>query len=103
MHIVTMPMTRERVTGGASIRMRLVCMLEKAAVPRPPMISSTKARPYHGDSAIAMTPPRNTNEPCISARGLLKRSQPADSAMPTTMAPSGSAAASAPTKVGDTR
>ena len=102
MHIVTMPMTRDVAAAGASVKTRLVCIVAKAAVPRPPITSSMKASPYHGDNAIATTPARNRNEPRNKARLPLSRIHPADSAMPLAIAPSGSAPASAPTKVGDT-
>src|ERR1700731_4317877 len=102
MHIVMMPMTREVAAGGASISTRLVCIVENAAVPRPPITSSKKASPYHGDNAIATSPAKNRNEPRNNARLPLSRSQPADKAMPLAIAPSGSAPASAPTRVGDT-
>jgi Transposase domain (DUF772) len=42
-HMVTIPITRDRVAGGASVRIKVVCMFEKAAVPSPPISNSTKA------------------------------------------------------------
>ena len=48
MHMVTIPITRDRVAGGASVRIKVVCMFEKAAVPSPPISNSTKASKYHG-------------------------------------------------------
>jgi hypothetical protein len=33
MHTVTIPITRDRVANGASVRIKVVCMFEKAAVP----------------------------------------------------------------------
>jgi hypothetical protein len=47
-HMVTIPITRDRVAGGASVRIKVVCTFEKAAVPSPPISSSTKASEYHG-------------------------------------------------------
>jgi hypothetical protein len=102
-HMVTIPITRDRVAGGASVRIKVVCMFEKAAVPSPPISSSTKASKYHGDRAIAARPIRNSSDPRSRARRPPKRIHPIDSGMPITMAPSGSAAASAPTKIGETR
>src|SRR5215831_17900942 len=55
MHIVTIPITRDRAAGGASVRIRVVCMFEKAAVPSPPTSNSTKASAYHGDRAKPRT------------------------------------------------
>ena len=43
MHMVTIPITRDRAAGGASVRIKVVCMFENAAVPRPPISNSTKA------------------------------------------------------------
>ena len=50
MHMVTIPITRDRVAGGASVKINVVCIFEKAAVPSPPISNSTKASEYHGDS-----------------------------------------------------
>ena len=102
-HMVTIPITRDRAAGGASVRIRVVCMFENAAVPSPPISNSAKASAYQGDSAIAASPTRNSSDPRSRARRPFRRSQPVDSGMPTAMAPSGSAAASAPTRIGDTR
>src|SRR5215470_9812778 len=52
MHIVTIPITRDRAAGGASVRIKVVCMFEKAAVPSPPTSNNTNAIEYHGDRAI---------------------------------------------------
>jgi hypothetical protein len=87
MHMVTIPITRDRAAGGASVRIKVVCMFEKAAVPSPPISNSTKASEYHGDSAIAARPTRNGSDPRSKTRCPLKRSQPIASGMPTAMAP----------------
>ena len=42
-HTVTMPISRERISIGASVSIRVVCMLPKPAVPKPPMISAVSA------------------------------------------------------------
>ena len=38
MQTVTMPIRRERISAGASVSIRVDCMLLKPAVPSPPMI-----------------------------------------------------------------
>jgi hypothetical protein len=48
MHIVTIPITRDRVARGASVRITVVCIFEKAAVPSPPINKSVKASAYQG-------------------------------------------------------
>jgi hypothetical protein len=74
MHMVTIPITRDRAAGGASVRIKVVCMFEKAAVPSPPISNATKAGEYRGDSAIAARPTRNSSDPRSKARCPLKRS-----------------------------
>ena len=77
MDIVTIPITRERIAdrrlrpGSASS----ACW-RRPRCRGPPMSSSTKASPYHGDSAIPTTPTRNSAEPRSSARLPSSRSQP---------------------------
>ena len=85
------------------MRIKVVCMFEKAAVPSPPISNNTKASKYHGDRAIAARPIRNSSDPRSRARRPSRRIHPIDSGMPIAMAPSGSAAASAPTRMGETR
>src|SRR5215471_3012088 len=103
MHMVTIPITRDRAAGGASMRIKVVCMFEKAAVPSPPISNSTRARAYHGDRAIVARPIKKSSDPRSRARRPSRRSHPVDSGMPIAMAPSGSAAARAPTRTGETR
>src|ERR1700752_3466304 len=72
-HMVTIPITRDRAAGGTSVRIKVVCMFEKAAVPSPPISNSTNASEYHGDRAIVARPIRNSSDHCNAAEPQLPR------------------------------
>ena len=77
-------------------------MLENAAEPIPPIVSSAKATAKFGDSGINATHTMNNSEPPTISTRPLPGGSPLASRRPPSSAPNASAAASTPTSVGET-
>ena len=96
MQVVVRPRMRERASTGACIITMPVCRLAKAAVPKPPSISSKAASQSEGASAASASTDRKAVDP--SNKSPLPACGPRLSAKarPEISAPSGSAAARKP-------